>query len=57
MSKKGVMAGALIGGVVGSYVPTLFGDSLLGGWSILGSVVGGLVGIWLAVWISKRYGE
>jgi outer membrane lipoprotein SlyB len=57
MSKKGIMAGALIGGVVGSYVPTLFGDSLLGGWSILGRVVGGLVGIWLAVWISKRYGE
>ena len=38
--------GAGIGGTVGSFVPALWGASLLGGWSILMSVVGGTLGIW-----------
>ena len=29
----------------GGYVPVLFGQSALGGWSILGTVLGGIVGI------------
>lgn len=43
---------------VGSYVPVLLGDDggFLSGWSILGGLVGGIFGIWLAVWVSKRYG-
>lgn len=32
-------------GAIGGWVPTLFGASMLGGWSILGSLVGGVVGI------------
>jgi hypothetical protein len=35
----------LIGGGIGGYVPTLFGASAFGGWSILGSTVGGILGI------------
>lgn len=48
---------ATAGGLVGGYVPVLFGDNeLLDGWSILGGLVGGFVGIWLGVVLSKRYG-
>lgn len=48
---------ATIGGVIGGYVPVLFGDSeLLDGWSILGGMIGGFAGIWLGVWLSKRFG-
>ncbi len=56
MNKKTILIGATIGGIVGGYIPTLFGDnSVFSGWSILGSMIGGLVGIWATVWISKRY--
>jgi len=30
---------------IGSYVPVLFGASMLGGWSVLGSLIGGIIGI------------
>lgn len=30
---------------IGGYLPVLFGESALGGWSILGTLVGGIVGI------------
>lgn len=44
---------------IGSYAPVLLGvdGGLFSGWSILGGLVGGLFGIWLAVWVSKRYGD
>lgn len=50
-----LMAG--IFGLVGSYIPVLFGDNdLLGGWSIFGGVVGGLFGIWVGVKLAQRIG-
>lgn len=30
---------------VGGWIPTLFGSSWFGGWSILGTLIGGIVGI------------
>lgn len=30
---------------IGSYIPVLFNQSLLGGWSVIGSVVGGIIGV------------
>lgn len=55
MNKKIILFGAAVGGIVGAYVPMLFGDNdMLGGWSILMSTVGGLAGIWLGVIVSKR---
>lgn len=43
-------------GIIGGYVPFLFGDTnFFGGWSILMSFVGGIFGIWLGVWVSKRF--
>ena len=48
---------AILGGIVGGYVPVLLGDTeILDGWSILGGMIGGFVGIWLGVVLSKRYG-
>lgn len=52
-----ILLSVTIFSAVGAYVPVLFGDGdLLSGWSMLGSFVGGIFGIWLAVWVSKRYG-
>lgn len=56
MNKKTILIGAAAGGIIGSYIPTFFGDkNLLSGWSILGGMIGGFVGILVAAWISKRY--
>lgn len=56
MNKRTIMIGATAGMLIGGWVPTLFGANPLGGWSVLGGLVGGFFGIWLAVWLSKRYG-
>jgi hypothetical protein len=57
MNKKVILLFATIGGIVGGYVPVLFGDNeFLDGWSILAGTIGGIVGIWLGVVISKRLG-
>jgi hypothetical protein len=57
MNKKVLLLFATVFGVVGGYVPVLFGDNdFLSGWSILGGLVGGLLGIWLGVIVSKRWG-
>lgn len=57
MNKTVILICASLGGIVGAYVPYVFGDhDLMGGWSILMSFVGGIAGIWLGVVISKRMG-
>jgi hypothetical protein len=42
-----------IGGVIGVYLPVLFGADGFSVWSVIGSTVGGLTGIWLAYKISS----
>ncbi len=41
----------LVGGgmTLGGFLPVLFGQSALGGWSVLGSFIGGILGIYLYV--------
>ncbi len=56
MNKTVILASVTVFGMVGSYIPVLFGESALGGWSVLGSVVGGLFGVWFGVFISRRLG-
>ena len=57
MNKSVILFFASVGGLVGGYIPYVFGDhDLLDIWSILGGLVGGIVGIWLGVIISKRIG-
>lgn len=36
---------------LGGYIPVLLGDSPLGGWSLLGSVLGGIGGIFVYVYL------
>jgi hypothetical protein len=56
MNKKFLLLMATVGGVVGGYVPILFGDnSFLDGASILAGLIGGLIGIWVGVKLSKRF--
>jgi len=56
MNKKVLLFFALVFSTVGAYIPVLFGDSLLDGWSILGGLIGGLFGVWLGVVVSKQWG-
>ncbi|MBC7512302.1 hypothetical protein H7142_01415 [Candidatus Saccharibacteria bacterium] len=55
--KPFALFGATLFGILGGYVPLLFGDmeSMIG-WSIIGSTVGGLVGIWVGVKLYKAIG-
>ncbi len=40
--------GAAVGGMIGGYLPVLFGDTnMLSGWSLLGGFVGTIVGLWV----------
>lgn len=43
-----------IGGIVGAYVPSLFGADGLSIWAIIGSTIGGLLGIYVAYKISQN---
>jgi hypothetical protein len=36
---------------IGGYLPVLFGQSALGGWSIVGTVIGGIGGIFAYVYL------
>lgn len=58
MNKLLITMGAIIGGIVGAYIPFLWGDTdLFSGWGILLSTVGGLVGIWAGYKLAQRLGE
>jgi hypothetical protein len=57
MNKRIILLFATVFGVLGGYLPTVFGDTdPLSGWSILGGLLGGFFGIWLGVVVSKRWG-
>ncbi len=47
-TKTLVMAGLLIGSVIGGYVPSLLGAGFLSIWGVLGSALGAVLGLWLA---------
>ena len=50
MSKGLIYLMITIFGTVGSYIPTLFGDtSFFSPWSILGGVIGSCFGVWVAI--------
>ncbi len=52
MNKGLILLMASVGGVVGGYLPTLFGAGGFSGWSILGSLAGGLLGIYVGYKLS-----
>jgi hypothetical protein len=45
-AKSLIWIGVFVGSTVGSFIPTLWGDSALSFMSIITSTIGGLVGIW-----------
>ena len=47
-TKTLVMAGLVIGSVIGGYIPSLLGAGLLSLWGVLGSTLGAVLGVWLA---------
>jgi uncharacterized membrane protein YeaQ/YmgE (transglycosylase-associated protein family) len=47
-SKSLIMTGAIVGSLVGGYVPALFGVSSFSFVSLITSGIGGVLGIWLA---------
>ena len=53
--RKFVMTGMAVGSFAGSYVPVIWGGSVLSMSSILFGAVGGLVGIWAAYKIAKEW--
>lgn len=46
--KKFIIVGMLIGSGIGSYIPLLWGGSVLSMSSVLFGAIGGLLGIWSA---------
>lgn len=57
MSKKTIISlAAGIGMTIGSVIPMLWNGSLLGGMSVLLSLVGGIVGVWLGVKFANAVG-
>ncbi|WP_335150925.1 hypothetical protein [Nostoc sp.] len=56
MSKTIIGIGMFVGSTIGSYIPALWGGSLLSFTSIFLGVIGGLVGIWLGYRVSKYLG-
>jgi len=44
-----------LGMTIGTYLPTLFGQSAFGGWSILGTLIGGFFGVWV-FWKMRQNG-
>jgi hypothetical protein len=49
-----IMFGAFVGSCAGSYIPVLWGGSLLTMTSLLLGAVGGFAGIWIAYKIAVR---
>jgi hypothetical protein len=42
-----------VGGLVGGYLPVLFGANGLSILTVIGTTIGGLLGIWIAIKISR----
>lgn len=47
MNKGAIWVGISVGGIIGGYIPSLWGAGFLSPWSILLSTIGGLAGIWI----------
>lgn len=55
MNKSLVYLCVIIVGLIGSYIPVIFGAAALSGWSILGGLIGGIAGIWLATRLNDYF--
>jgi hypothetical protein len=48
-----ILTATLVGTTIGSFIPTLWGDSFLSMWSVVLTAVGGLVGIYIGYKITR----
>ena len=46
MNKSAVWVGAGVGGIIGGYIPGLWGAGVFSPWSVVLSTVGGIAGIY-----------
>lgn len=53
-SKRLIMAGMILGSVIGAYVPALWGVGMFSITSIIFSLAGGIGGIWLTYQLTRR---
>jgi hypothetical protein len=48
-TKSWVTLLVIIGSIIGGYIPTLFGVSILSLWGLIASAIGGIIGIWIGL--------
>jgi len=53
-SKTPIWIGMFVGSAIGSYIPSLWGDSFLTFSSIILTAVGGIIGIWIGYKLSSH---
>ncbi len=46
-SRRAIYFGMFVGGLVGGYIPALWGNGLFSFASIIGNAIGAFVGIWI----------
>lgn len=56
MEKKIIYIFIGVFGTIGAYLPVLFGQSALGGWSIMGGFIGSIVGVVVGVKVNNNAG-
>jgi uncharacterized membrane protein YeaQ/YmgE (transglycosylase-associated protein family) len=52
--KSLIYIGIFVGGTIGSYIPTLFGQDMFSIASIVGSLVGSIAGLWIRYKLSTN---
>jgi len=52
-SKRIIYFGMFLGGAIGGYIPTLWGDAYFSMWSVLLNAVGAIIGIYIAYKLSR----
>ena len=52
-SKRMIYLGMLLGGTIGGYLPTLWGDSYFSFWSLILNAVGAIIGIYIAFKLTR----
>ena len=46
-SRRAIYFGMFVGGLIGGYIPALWGDSLFSISSLIGNALGAIIGIWV----------
>ena len=55
MNKTIIMFFTFVFSLIGSYLPSLFGEGIFSVLGILGGFVGGIAGVFIGFYVSKRF--